>query len=748
MAYINQTNKTILFEEFSRADGVPRMDFLLRSYAQLTHLKLKKELTVKSFDEFMEKFDPKYYEYTTLAEGQEIPTFEYGLEKPLKGGIEHRLVEQPFYKAMLQLYNEKGKSGENNFVFDFNQITDRAYSPKKAMEDVQDIRAKLVYNTNELLKIEKNHGPDNEKSEYVKEITNLRKRIKKDYLTMNPFNLLPIMIEDTRDRLKAGMTKDFGSSDGNEKVGQQVLITFDGTGKPKYLEQKADLSVDAGKSQALLNSSADNSTTKLIGWIGNDFDKAKEKGKNLLVVEGNEESNNFMKNMLVSVFAGKSLELPNVTKSELENNLRIYEQMYSSSQKNFAQAVVGLVEKIICVKAFFDHAGGNAELIVSNCSIDKLKDNPNFKEFIRAEGEEINDERVWFAIIPAVDHKDFVSINTVKKATNLDDLDLEDEDDDDDNADNKDSKLLPFSSLKEMLDLFGSKGIITFFNFKGCENTSSTMLSEELVKNYKSELEPISQGETGDYAVFCYPNFTVLPERNSSVKIGNEFIKLPSVYIEASYVACGLYVKCQNNEELQKKAFNVNSSLGCPVRFNFEGSFITKNDNQKTLLSQIFTTSINRENLLSWPEDLKREIGYKDGGFGFCFCGDQMFYDYKGKIGIEQQNAYVFRARTLGKDQVKDDEGKPTGEVRYRPIFKTLIKTYLTKISKKANPDQIKNLCALYTQRRNKENINNLLYSPDFSNVKISEEINFENKKIDIKYDKDSDDFDLEFNEN
>ena len=714
MADVNQTNKTILFEEFSDGDDVPRLDFILKSNMNLNIKVIREKLIVKSFDEFMEKFDPKYYEYTSIVDGQEIPTFEYGLTKQLKGGIEHRLVDQPFYKAMMDLYLRKGKSGINNFEFDFNEINEKAFSPKKAMEEVQDIRKKLVYNTNELLKIEARNGSDDEKGDFVEEIDELREKIRVEYFTKNPFNLLPLLIEDTKNRLEVGMTGDSTSEDGNDKCGKQVLITFDGTGKPKYIEQKADLNISSNSNQALLETSANNSTTKLIGWIENDFDEAQKMGKNLLVVDGHEESGNFMKNMLVSVFAGKSLEMPNVTRKELENNLRIYEQMYTSSQKNFAQTVVSLVEKILNVRAFFDNAGGKTELIISNCSIEKLlNNNPNFIKYIESVGNETNDEKIWFAIIPAIDHKKFVRIKGINKDININ------------------NNLIGFSTLKFALDLLSKNNIISFFNFKGCEKSSFSGLDVNSIKAYKKEFESVAQsnqGKTGEYSIFCYPNFTVLPDRESSVKIGSEYIKLPSVYIDASYVACGLYVKCQNIDELSKKGLKVNTALGCPVRFDFESCF--KINNNDVQLSQIFATNMNRENILSWSPDLVEEIS-RDGGFGFCFCDDEVIYRSKDNKNIKQQNAYVYKARTLGSYKIIDENDEETGEIHYKPIFRTLVKTYITNVNRlnQGNFKQLDDNCKSWNSLKNKEYINNLLKGDDFIEVKPNPATN----KTDIK---------------
>lgn len=145
--YIKRTNRTILFEEFSRfsekdEDGnpinsVPRLDFILNHDLNISHKAVKDQLTVKSFDEFLSKFTPKYYEYIG-SDKDDMPVFTYSIEKPKSNNInysEHNLEDQPFYKTIMRLYSEKSSSGENNYEFDYKTLTQIMYSPDKAMKD-------------------------------------------------------------------------------------------------------------------------------------------------------------------------------------------------------------------------------------------------------------------------------------------------------------------------------------------------------------------------------------------------------------------------------------------------------------------------------------------------------------------------------------------------------------------------------------------------------------------------------------
>ncbi|EXM40273.1 hypothetical protein RASY3_09240 [Ruminococcus albus SY3] len=748
--YIKQTSRTILFEEFSRAERidenglsvpVDRLDFLLDRKAQKTFMEVKDKLIVHSFKEFIEKFDPKYYEFISVQTdpytGEEVPIFTYSLRKPLRGNAtECRLVEQPFYKAMIDIYRNKGVAGESDATFEFSKLIDRIFSPSHAMDEARDIRGRLTYNFSEYLRLEQQGAAPEELSEIASEIKRLRRRVRDEYMSRSQFNLIPLIIQDTRERLEYRGDSAKDPANGGT-VQRHVEITFDEKGKLQYHDKHID---DNSDTLLIGTSSVESATKRLCTTISNDFDRAAESGKNQLRIVDDPQSTGFMKKMLLSVFGGQAFEDDDASVEELQSNLVLYEAMYKKSQESFAQNVVSLVEKIINVMAFFDHAGSNAELIVSNCGISELikeSNRANFVQFIEALGNEKTDEKIWFAIMPAVDHKDFVSIEGVSKAVTLDD-DLDDET----TSEESSYSLTPFPHLLTALELLGKNNIITFFNFKGCSRTSSAELTSETIVAYKNALENVKYR---DYAVFCYPNFTILPQRESHVKIGQEYIKLPPVFVDASYIAASLCVSTQHLDTLSSKDFPVSDALGQPVRFDFEGSFDTTTGDKKVLLSQVFATKMNRELILSWNSGLVDEIS-KSGGFGFCFCGDEKWYTYRGQT-TKQSNAYVFRARTLAKDHIIDADGNPTNDERYRPIFKTMVKTYFSVIATKTDAQQIRRICDDYSGGKSKMNINNAIYSPNSSGVQSEETITFNENRINITYDRDSDGFNLEFRE-
>lgn len=769
--YMSQTSKTILFEEFNSEITDNRLDFILRGDKDEDHIKVKERLTVRSFSEFMEKFSPKYYECTVLETdsetGKSYPVFTYKLDKPASGDFEEKDIRlQPFYKAMMTIYEDKGISGENDFKFEFGKALDKLYDPEQAMKDARSIRQQLQYHYNEYLKLESNGASDEELNYHAEEINNLKKIIKKEYITQSQFNMLPLLIQDTRERLdiKTGGNSEKGENSISESVPVKA-ITFNAEGNPVYhirkslvnsndalmmLESKENVFLIENKyydteDTKLIESSSDSGNGGACTILSKMFDSTERKGTNHLVVPGDSKSTAFMKRMFLSVFAGQSNTEDDISTEELRENLQIYELMYRASQQNFAKGVVKLVEKLLNVRAFFDNAGGKAELIVSNCTLETLMNDKNrekFERFIKDEGENYTSERIWFSIIPGVWDNEFCREDDAgKRVTFYDD---DDDDDDDDSAGTSSAVgRTGFNTVKKALKLIGESNIIAFFNFKGCDSTSSAKLNKDIVKRYKSRLEDVDS-ECKKYAVFSYPNFTVLPKRSTSVKIGNDRIQLPPVYIDSAYVSCGLYVASQNMDILRQKGFKVNTSLEQPVRFNFEGKFATSyGNNEITQLNHVFSTNMNREKIMPWGNELMNEIN-ADGGFGFCFCGNEKHYVYKGQ-NINQSNAYPLHARTLQKDKILDENNVPTGEERYRPVFKTMIEIYIKKISGNISKEQLKKECKLWCEGTSKMNINNIVYSVESAGLNKSESIELNADGITVIYDRDRDDFEINF---
>ena len=120
--FINRTNRTILFEEINPE----KMDILtlindsknMDSLDDENIIEINRHLLVSSFDEFLEKFDPKVYSYFD-AESQSI---RYILKKP--EGISEDLITEikinngnTFFKMLNTLIEARKSHGNRSVDF-------------------------------------------------------------------------------------------------------------------------------------------------------------------------------------------------------------------------------------------------------------------------------------------------------------------------------------------------------------------------------------------------------------------------------------------------------------------------------------------------------------------------------------------------------------------------------------------------------------------------------------------------------
>ena len=141
---ISQTNGTMLFEEINPE----KLDLLtmvgdVKSEDSLSDEKVREildKLSVSSFDEFIEKFDPVIYSFYN-ANNQKVM---YTLKKP-EGVPDDLLTEihlnlyNDFLRMLLTLVDTKRSQGMLNVDFKFENLTE-LISPKKVMEDIKQNR--------------------------------------------------------------------------------------------------------------------------------------------------------------------------------------------------------------------------------------------------------------------------------------------------------------------------------------------------------------------------------------------------------------------------------------------------------------------------------------------------------------------------------------------------------------------------------------------------------------------------------
>ena len=337
-----------------------------------------------------------------------------------------------------------------------------------------------------------------------------------------------------------------------------------------------------------------------------------------------------------------------------------------------------IVEKFAGVKSFFDHATFDGELpqdvsvIIANCKVNDIisGNEERFKKYFGALSAEKGVNRIWFGIIPAIPYDEAISNGnkgrSKRSLTTEDSRDykvellpeeVEDVVESNGPAKKKDpSDLVTLEDVETMLKHLTEAKIMTFINYKADENTGFMELSASRIDRYRRDFGSMNS----EYAVFVYPNFTILPKEKGLVKIGTKYndkgeevdveVTIPGVYLDASYVACGMMVGVQNYKLLENKGYYINQDYPC-VRFDLEEN------------SRRITTKLNRETQTEMLKTIQEAIARNR--FGFVF-GDNV-KEHDGNI---LKNSYVLNARSL--------EREADGE--YKPLYKTLVKNVVSQI--------------------------------------------------------------------
>ena len=664
MDIVKQTGTTIIFEEFDSDDN--KMDLITLLTKDDEKLPIEKfrnlimgensELVVKSFSEFEEKFSPIIYETMVLANGK--AKFVYKLDKPKHGDFTKiNLKDHAFYKMIKNILDGKSHSDNANLDFNYDEFK-KALSPKESLEECKKIRKRLLANTKEYIQLVESGKPNSvEKKRLEKNIVAIRKKIIDKYDNKSPLNLLPILIADKQtqiDALNEVKNPVLGNLEFESKI-TSCKPVFNEKGLIEFVnvEENVDIEMHTeSKDQEYLETVA--------GVLKNDF---------ISYAPAEYKDNDFVAGMIANAYTGgggKSVYSTDLIKIEEEK--AELQKIYKGAQESFAKAVIDTVQRFIGVKSFFDHAaykgklGRNIKLIVANCKFNKLLADDvakeRFKFYFNAFSNEKDVNRIWFGIVPSVrldvstkgaDSSENITCsgdafgpmhNTSDKVKEIDDSGSQ------------------LDSLNEMLSLLSDAKIMAFTNDKAGKDTGFVSINADKVRKYDDDLWNVNS----EYAVFCYPNFTILPEEKTAVKIGykldeynskgDEYCELPGVYLDSSYVACGMVVGIQNYEFLKSKGFNVDSRFPC-VRFSLE-------DEEH---SKIITTNLNRETTTEMLKETKAAMS--EYRFGFAFADNRIIY--KDKI---LNNSYVINERTLKRD---------TNGI-YKPVCWTLVKNTIDQM--------------------------------------------------------------------
>ena len=640
------THRAILFEEFDRSK--PNLYETILAHNDAKHPAGEKEyrvmqeqLTVHTFDEFLQKFAPRIYEkYEPTPDGVGV-NVTYSTEYS-DGAVEVDIVHHSYYKMLLNLYRSKEKSNQSNAEFNYEELFE-LLKPKQAVEDVRSLRMRLENAHNKYYEcLEKGESTDEAK----RNINKCRRQVRDQY-TKSKIDLLPIAIADLDKKIElAERIRPVIEGDGSDQralppAGYQLSFRNDGT-----LEVEAVVPVEpvytAEVVEELPVKRLPVGGRKLLSdIIAHDYDKSGHQ-------------NDFVRDLVISTYAPKPAEwrsnMPLMDKGEMQDLKTSYERTFHNAKANFVQTMTETVEKLLGVQTFFDHATTNGELgdglIVANCSVDRLMRECKdvFTQFMKRVGHDTVSKRIWFAIVPRV------SESSDDAEQDMDDIFMEDEKewgfDESPTATASSSASISMNNLRQLLSIMDEARIMTIFSFQP-KPENNFLMTPQYVEKKRETLGELNNR----HAVFAYPNFTLTRERHINLfeDDASERLTIPGVYIDAAYVAGGLLVGSQQPNYLEQRGLRVHRNLPC-VRIDFE-----KSDVRKKLV-----TKFNKEADLGVNEELRHAINVDR--MGFVFSGDEMG---------DLQNTSVYIANTLY---------KAPGSELYRPIYVTLLENYVRPV--------------------------------------------------------------------
>lgn len=649
MEVITQTNRTMLFEEINPE----KLNLLtlvgdakeVESLDDAKIQEINEKLLVRSFDEFLEKFEPVVYSFFnagtqsvlyTLEKPENIPE-EFVTEIPLNN-------QNDFLNMLFTLIDTKRAQGLKNVDFKFENILDMI-SPKKVMNDIRQARKEIHYLYE---KYEELEDEDPKKLDIGDKLNYKFEEASQNY--NNVMAMLPLAIEDIKTRLLFSQNT---SSKSKEPL-KLGMLSMGENGELKVLEAPKE------KKNELI-AIADNTNAGLITAFEEDYEAV------------NEEPSDYVKSLVVRTFCPLSTVTNNEVNVELEvQNYNTYLAFYKQAKDDFVKTVKPLVEKLLGIRMFFEqYTTKNKEmrpsLLITNVKLDMMVSAMNINR-LQTYLNTVNtkndyENTVWLAIVPEVE-LEATSSKKIKRQRFKGNEKVEK------------SGANTMESLTSLLDAIKEYRIQTFFNFQTGENTTFNYVATSGIESFVEKSTPLLKKDYSEFVSCALPNFTIVPKEKSGVVLDNrmeinedggvelskareDIMKLwiEGVYIGAAYIAAGIVAAYQCPEYL--KDFYKNVTPKYPgIRYDIEaGDHALK------------TTTTMSQEITGFTNAIKNSINNK--GFGFVFASENSQIQ-----GREIKNITVYKARTMA---MVDDN--------YDSLYKTMMSTYVERILRYVSND-------------------------------------------------------------
>lgn len=643
MEVITQTNRTMLFEEINPE----KLNLLTlvgdaKDVESLDDAKIKKiheALLVRSFDEFLNKFEPVVYSYFNAAN----QSVAYTLEKP-EGIPEEYISEIPlnqqndFLNMLFTLMDTKRAQGIINVDFKFEKILDMI-SPKKIMRDIKQVRKEIHYLYGEYEKLD---DEDPKKLDLGDKLNYKFEEASQNY--NNVMAMLPLAIEDIKTRLLLTQSP----SQKNEKQLALGMLQMGENGELKVLE------IPQKEKQELLALSTTDTNTELAETFKEDYDSI------------NEEPSEYIRSLVVRTFCPMTAVVNSDVNVEQEvENYNTYLAFYKNAKDDFIKTVKPLVEKLLGVKVFFEQyntkekgmvpsllvTNTKLDMLVSSMNIDRLK---TYLNTVNTKNDYTN--TVWLGIVPDIE------LESAKKKT-VSRMRFKG------NQSRVKTDGNSMESLTTLMDAIREYKIQVFFNYQTGENTTFNYVATSGVDSFIEKSSILAKRDFSEYVSCCLPNFTIVPKEKSEVVLDNKMLIseeggvelskeredimklwIEGVYVGAAYVAAGMVAAYQCPEYLKEFYSNVTSKYP-GVRYDIEAG----DHSLKTV------TTMGKE-ITGFTNTIKNVINNK--GFGFVFASESSQIQ-----GKEVRNITVYKARTMA---MMDDA--------YDSLYKTMVSTYVERM--------------------------------------------------------------------
>lgn len=640
MEIINQTNRTMLFEEINPE----KLDLItlvgdVKGIDSLSDEKIKEinqYLLVKSFDEFLDKFSPTVYSFYNAANQKVM----YTLKKP--EGIQDDCISEiaidqnnDFLKMLFTLIDTKRSQGITNVDFKFENLLDMI-SPKKVMDDIRQVRKEIHYLYGEYDKLD---DGDPKKLDTGDKLNLMFEVASRNY--NNVMAMLPLAIEDIKTRLLLGANQEENES---EKL-QIGTLTIGDTGELKIIEAPQTNSSE-------LMVIEENSNYGLSTVFEEDYEAITE------------SPSSYVKDLVVRTFS----PLPSVkadfdVETEVQN-YNTYLEFYKDAKDEFVKTVKPLVEKLLGVKMYFDqyatkNKGMQPSLLVTNTKLDMLvKSNnlPRLRTYLNTVNSK-NDftDTVWYGIVPSLELEASGKMKVTRSRFKGNEKVAKQEGN-------------TMESLSSLLDTVKDYKVQIFFNFMAEEETTFNGIATAGIDRLIDKCSVLVRKDYSEFAIPCLPNFTIIPKDKSGVVIDTrmqttengarlskekeDILKLwiEGVYVGASYVAAGIVSAYQCPEYLKESFRNVKRNYP-GVRFDIEAG-----DNSLRAV-----TTMAKE-ISGFTNNIKDAINSRS--FGFVFSSENAQLQDK-----DIKRITVYKARSLAMEEDGFDS-----------IYKTQVSTYIERI--------------------------------------------------------------------